>query len=101
MAWEDRSERISHDTARLIWQQVADDLASDISTGVLPLGSKLPAELELSEIYGVARVTIRRAVGDLVDRGFVVRIHGRGTFVTETLPPPPTKDTATASDEAP
>lgn len=79
--WEPRSDRIDHDGPETLWRQVADDLAADIAAGVLSAGSRLPTELELSEIYGVARGTIRRAVAELSERGAIVVVHGRGTFV--------------------
>ncbi|MEV0082303.1 GntR family transcriptional regulator [Saccharopolyspora sp. NPDC050642] len=64
-----------------MWQQVADDLVADIESGELAPGSKLPTELELAELYGVARVTVRRAVAELKERGVLAVVHGRGTFV--------------------
>lgn len=82
MSWEDRSSRMDHDGPDLLWQQVSDDLRADIESSVLPSGSKLPGEIELAEIYGVARVTVRRAVADLRERGLVTVTLGRGTFVT-------------------
>lgn len=42
----------------------------------------LPAELLLAEQFGVGRVTVRRALEQLVDEGLIVRIAGRGTFPT-------------------
>ena len=79
MAWEDRSGRIDHESGELLWQQVADDLRTDIESG--KLRGKLSSELELAEIYGVARVTIRSAIGHLRERGLVTVTTGRGTFV--------------------
>ncbi|MFD7657024.1 GntR family transcriptional regulator [Actinosynnema sp. NPDC059797] len=72
---------MDHQAARFIWQQVADDLAAEIDAGDLPSGSRLPSEAELAVIYGVARMTVRRAIADLAERDKVVRLHGRGTFV--------------------
>jgi len=46
-------------------------------------GDKLPAEVDLARRYGVARMTVRRAIADLADNGEVVVLHGRGTFVAE------------------
>ncbi|WP_347038338.1 GntR family transcriptional regulator [Glutamicibacter halophytocola] len=46
-------------------------------------GDKLPAEPELCKEYDVSRITIRRAVDDLIQDGHLVRKQGRGTFVTE------------------
>lgn len=44
-------------------------------------GSLLPSERVLAERFGVARMTVRGAIGDLEDRGLVRRVAGRGTFV--------------------
>ncbi|SDY72098.1 GntR family transcriptional regulator, phosphonate transport system regulatory protein [Saccharopolyspora shandongensis] len=79
--WEDRRDRIDHDGPATLWAQVAADVEADIAAGDLTGGSRLPTELELAEIYGVARGTVRRAVADLADRGVIVVVHGRGTFV--------------------
>lgn len=46
-----------------------------------PDGSLLPSERVLAERFGVARMTVRGAVGELEDRGLVRRVAGRGTFV--------------------
>ncbi|TYB50215.1 GntR family transcriptional regulator [Nonomuraea sp. PA05] len=84
MALEDRRDRINLDGPRLVWQQVADDIEADITSGRLRPGAKLPNEREMAEVqYGVARVTVRRAVKELADRGLLVVVHGRGTFVAE------------------
>lgn len=46
-------------------------------------GDQLPTEPKLCEEYGVSRITIRRAVEELIRTGRLVREQGRGTFVTE------------------
>ncbi len=67
--------------------QVADDLALRIETGEIPL--KLPAERALAVEYETAYTTVRRAMEILRDRGLIVTIHGRGTFVAASLGPGP------------
>ncbi|MEV4837811.1 GntR family transcriptional regulator [Nonomuraea sp. NPDC049486] len=83
MALDDRSGRIDHHGAKLVWQQVADDVEADISSGRLTPGAKMPSELDMAAQYGVARVTVRRAVKDLAERGLLAVVHGRGTFVVD------------------
>jgi len=83
MAHEDRTARINHAGARPLWQQVADDLRNEITTGRQPPGTRLPSEAELGYQYGVSRVTIRHAIQALADEGLVQAVHGRGTFTTE------------------
>lgn len=60
---------------------VRDHLAGRIST--MAPGDRIPAEQVLCDEYGVSRITIRRAVDDLIQDGRLVREQGRGTFVTE------------------
>jgi DNA-binding GntR family transcriptional regulator len=83
VTFENRSDRIRHDGATLLWRQVADDLTKDIQAGALKPGWKLPTEIDLADIYGVSRNTIRRATIELAEQGLLDVVHGRGTFVTE------------------
>ena len=66
---------------KLMYVQVADYIASRIASGALAPGAKLPAERDMASAYGVAYDTIRRATSLLRDRGLIVTIVGRGTFV--------------------
>jgi DNA-binding GntR family transcriptional regulator len=64
--------------------QVADDIARRISVGEITL--KLPSERALADEYQVAYTTVRHAMQILRERGLIVTIHGRGTFVAAALP---------------
>ena len=66
------------------YHQVYVTLRGWISDGSLPAGAQLPAEHELCATFGVSRITIRRAVDDLVNQGLVRRLQGKGTFVEAT-----------------
>ena len=63
-------------------EQVRENLLTDLTTGTLPPGAKLPNESELAERFGVSRSTVREAVGGLMDAGYLARRHGSGTYVT-------------------
>jgi GntR family transcriptional regulator len=63
--------------------RVADHIAARIAAGELAPGSRLPAERDLAAEYGVALGTARRAVEELRDRGLVVTLAAKGTFVAE------------------
>ena len=83
MALDDRSVRINHGSAVAVSVQVATDIEADIDAGKLAPDTRLPSEAELSQQYGVARVTVRRAIEQLRQRGKVVTVHGRGTYVAQ------------------
>jgi DNA-binding GntR family transcriptional regulator len=68
---------------QLEYVRVADALAARITAGELAAGARLPAEQALAEEYGVAYGTVRRAMDVLRDRGLIVTIWGKGTFVSE------------------
>lgn len=80
MSLDDRSGRIKHDSATTVTDQVARDIEADIDSGAIVPDTRLPTELELAEQYGVSRVTVRRAIALLRERGKVVTVHGRGTY---------------------
>lgn len=81
MSLEDRSARINHDSAVTVTTQVAADIEADIDSGALAPDTRLPTETELADQYGVSRVTVRRAIAALRNRGKLVTVHGRGTYV--------------------
>lgn len=54
-----------------------------ISSGEWSPGQLIPPEVQLCELFGVSRITIRHALSRLVDRGLLIRERGRGTFVRE------------------
>ncbi|HEX5857847.1 MAG TPA: FCD domain-containing protein, partial [Microbacterium sp.] len=61
-----------------------------IRLGVVAPGESLPAERELAGLYAVSRDTVREAIRELADAGYLVRRRGRygGTFVADPLPRP-------------
>lgn len=48
-------------------------------------GQALPTERDIAEISGLSRVTVRRAVDDLVKSGRLLRRHGSGTFIVPSV----------------
>lgn len=68
-----------------LYQSMIDDLIHKIEGSQLPKGTKLPSEADLGSIYGVSRITVRRALKELEDRGYIVKRHGVGSFVTHIL----------------
>jgi GntR family transcriptional regulator len=66
-----------------LYQQLADLLEGQINSGKLKPGQPLPSELHLQQTYGVARGTVRQAMRALRERGLIVTIQARGSFVAE------------------
>lgn len=66
-----------------VWRQVADWIASRIEAGELQPGARLEGERELAEQIGVAVGTVRRAVEDLRERGLVVTLPAKGTYIAD------------------
>lgn len=64
-----------------MYQQLADIVAGMIEAGTLAVDRPIPAESRLADEYGVARLTARRAVRELRERGLVYTVQGKGTFV--------------------
>ena len=57
------------------------EILEEICTTDLEPGDMLPGERVLEETFGVSRITVRRAIGDLVASGRLKRARGKGTFV--------------------
>lgn len=64
-----------------LYEQVRRRILSEIEAGRLAEGSFLPPEPDLCAAYGVSRITLRRAVGELCEEGRLIRQQGRGTLV--------------------
>ena len=68
-----------------IYLQLREVVRSKIEEGEYPPGMAIPSENELSEMYGVNRLTVRNAVDALVHEGLLRRIQGKGAFVVGDL----------------
>jgi GntR family transcriptional regulator len=66
----------------LLYSRVETVLASEITDGDLRVGDQLPTEDSLIARFEVSRITVRRAIQNLVSRGLVEIRRGKGTFVT-------------------
>lgn len=70
----------------ILYQEVSNSIKQHIIDGTYPLGSMLPTENELVELYGVSKITVRKAVQLLVDDGYVRKQSGKGTFILSNRP---------------
>ena len=60
---------------------VKSKLLEDIGRGVYKPGDKLPTEREMCALFNVSRITVRQALAELENDGWVRRTQGRGTFL--------------------
>ncbi|WP_292766701.1 FadR/GntR family transcriptional regulator [Microbacterium sp. UBA3486] len=75
-------------------------LVQTIRLGVVAPGESLPPERELAASFGVSRDTVREAIRELADTGYLLPRRGRygGTFVADPLPHPTVSGTVTAEE---
>lgn len=79
------------------YAQLVTRYRDDIISGALPVGSRLPTEMELAAQHRISRGTVRQALNILVNEGLLERTPGRGTYVrprplaTPTEPKPALK----------
>lgn len=66
-----------------LYHQLENALRDEIDSGRLSAGDRLENENMLSRRYGVSRVTVRKALGELEQKGYLVRKPGKGTFIRE------------------
>ena len=74
---------------QLRYQRVQDSLAEEIARGRRSPGSRLPPERALAEHFGVSRVTLRRALGELERIGVVTRRPGGWEVTPAAIGEPP------------
>ncbi|MGJ7581980.1 histidine utilization repressor [Variovorax sp. RHLX14] len=69
-----------------LYAQVKEHISRRIQDGTWPAGHRLPSEHELVVQFGISRMTVNRALRELVDQGRIVRVAGVGSFVAENKP---------------
>jgi len=72
--------------ALALYEQVKEFISRKIQDGTWPAGHRLPSEHELVAQFGVARMTVNRALRELVEQGRIRRVAGVGSFVAEDKP---------------
>ncbi len=62
--------------------QIKESLHQEIDDGTLSVGQQLPSESVLIDRFGASKMTVIRALQELVQEGYLRRIQGKGTYVT-------------------
>lgn len=65
-----------------VYFKIENDIKEKILSGKYKSGDKIPSENELTEIYDVSRMTVRQAMNNLVNDGYLLKYKGKGTFVS-------------------
>lgn len=73
---------MSEEIHKPLYTRIQEYIADLISSGKLAPEEKIQSEREFSEDLGVSRMTVRRALTDLVNEGLLERRHGSGTYVS-------------------
>jgi DNA-binding LacI/PurR family transcriptional regulator len=69
-----------------LYQRLYDYVLDGIREGRLSAGDRVPSEMELANLFGVSRITSKKALQTLARDGVVERIVGKGSFVAAQLP---------------
>jgi len=80
---ENRKPIIDKEKSEPLYSQVENHLLDLINRGELLPSSRVPSEDALSEDFGISRMTARKALTGLEDKGLIYRVPGKGTFVKE------------------
>lgn len=70
-----------HRIEKPLYLQLASVIRSELCENLDP-NDRLPSEREICRVYDVSRTTVRLAMKELEDQGYIYRVHGKGTFVS-------------------
>lgn len=77
---------IQRDSTTPSYIQLSDQIAEHIQNNSVQIGEFLPTEIEICELSGLSRMTVRKALERLNRLGMVDAVRGRGTFITAKEP---------------
>jgi GntR family transcriptional regulator len=75
--------KVDHDSPLPLYSQMREGLLALLKEGQFEEGDSFPTERELVQKYGVSRITVRRALDELVREGYLIARQGKGTFVAK------------------
>ncbi len=73
---------INNSSMQPIYEQIVDQIKADILKGNLSQGDPLPSVRTLSRDLRISALTVKKAYDALEQEGFVVTVHGKGSFVS-------------------
>ena len=72
---------ISNSSGKPIYEQITDQVKSQIMSGQLKAGDALPSMRALAQSLRISLITTKRAYNDLEAEGFIETVAGKGSFV--------------------
>ena len=76
---------MGNENGKTKYYSLMEQLKSEIVTGKIKPGEKLPSENELASTFSISRHTVRKALAILEQEGYIMASHGRGTFCSERV----------------
>lgn len=70
------------------YELIKDYICENVRKGIYTADQKIPSENELCKMYSTSRITVRKAIDELVLIGMLYRVQGVGTFVSAEKPEP-------------
>lgn len=61
------------------------ELIDKIERNEFKSDEQIPSERELIQQYGYSRITVRKAIDELVNEGYLYKVHGKGTYVKDNV----------------
>ena len=67
-----------------LYVQLKNKIKKDIRVCIYKPGDQIPSETTMQEKYQVSRITIRNAIKELQSEGYIQKVHGKGSYVSES-----------------
>lgn len=64
-----------------VYVQLMDSIKEKINNGEYRVGDRILSERLMASRYGINRLTVRNAIANLIDEGYLIAIQGKGTYV--------------------
>jgi GntR family transcriptional regulator len=81
-----QSKTVDRFNQEKLYIQLTRILLEQIHSGTWKLNDRIPSEDDLSRTYSISKITVRQAINNLTSDGYLMKIQGKGTFVTSVLP---------------
>lgn len=66
-----------------LYYQLKEAILDEIRKGNYESGSMIPTEKNISDFFQISRTTVRQAITELVQEGWMYRVKSKGTFIAQ------------------